>query len=497
MKIDQFNNFTSEKINDVLESRFGSRIDLSTESLDNLQAFQHAVARELEEMEHRIGFNKSMQNPKFVENRMILDLINQAIDEKKGKDHDKDGDIDSDDYLKSRDIAIKKAMGKDDEEKKDEDAKVKMVRGNKIDIEDPDKPGQTTTIDTTKADIDVDDTTGEISIDDDDTADTSPAKQKVRPGQTVKMEDDLEDVVADEFEDIIHMLKQGMAPDEIKKKYPKQADTVDQVVKDLQNIQEAMNNVLPEGKQLTGTELSALRLLVGTNEFMRAKRAIELARAGRAIPSDLVQGLKPLFDKIGTFLSAGAGAVKRFGDIEKMIGRQVKNGAYEDALNNKLKIKESEMDKAEVTLAAKDMVDKIDAMIEDVGQIKSEELLPLVDKVRDEVGQSAAATLKSSVETAMGDLETALQSARSSLDNAARTVAGDPGATDDTIGDPMKDDPMPDADLGATDDSLNTLDVPDAEVGGDDPEGREKRESVERSKYQIAESIYSSLAGKK
>ena len=97
----------------------------------------------------------------------------------------------------------------------------------------------------------------------------------------------------------------------------------------------------------------------------------------------------------------------------------------------------------------------------------------------------------------MGDLETSLQSARSSLDNASRTVAGDPGATDDTIGDPMNDDPMPDADLGTTDDSLNTLDVPDAEVGGDDPEGREKRESVERSKYQIAESIYTKLAGKK
>mgnify|MGYP000716208025 CR=1 FL=1 len=34
-------------------------------------------------------------------------------------------------------------------------------------------------------------------------------------------------------------------------------------------------------------------------------------------------------------------------------------------------------------------------------------------------------------------------------------------------------------------------------AGGDEPEGREKRESVERSKYQIAESIYTSLAGKK
>ena len=102
MKIDQFNNFTADKINDVLESRFGQRIDLSSESLDNLQAFQHAVARELEEMEHRIGFNKSMQNPKFVENRMILDLISQAIDEKKGKDHDKDGDIDGKDFAMLR-----------------------------------------------------------------------------------------------------------------------------------------------------------------------------------------------------------------------------------------------------------------------------------------------------------------------------------------------------------------------------------------------------------
>jgi hypothetical protein len=234
---------------------------------------------------------------------------------------------------------------------------------------------------------------------------------------------------------------------------------------------------------------------------MRAKRAIELAKAGRAIPSDLVQGLKPLFDKIGTFLNAGAGAVKRFGDIEKMIGRTVKNSAYEDRLNGKLKIKESEMDKAEVTLAAKDMVDKMDGMIEDVGQIKNEELLPLVDKVRDEVGQAAADTLKSSVETALADLETALTSARSSLDNAARTVAGDPNATDDTIGDPGVDQPMPDADLGApdmaTDDALNSLDVPDAEAGGEDPEGREKRESVQRSKYAIAESIYRSLSGKK
>tara|TARA_B100000683_G_scaffold70285_1_gene68758 strand:- start:1096 stop:2379 length:1284 start_codon:yes stop_codon:yes gene_type:complete len=40
------------------------------------------------------------------------------VDEKKGKDHDGDGDIDSDDYLAARDKAIKKAMGKEVDEAK-------------------------------------------------------------------------------------------------------------------------------------------------------------------------------------------------------------------------------------------------------------------------------------------------------------------------------------------------------------------------------------------
>ena len=39
----------------------------------------------------------------------------KGVDEKKGKDHDGDGDIDSDDYMAAKDKAIKKAMGKEDE----------------------------------------------------------------------------------------------------------------------------------------------------------------------------------------------------------------------------------------------------------------------------------------------------------------------------------------------------------------------------------------------
>jgi len=48
----------------------------------------------------------------------VMELIN-GMKLEGGKDHDDDGDIDSDDYMAAKDIAIKKAMGNDDEETKD------------------------------------------------------------------------------------------------------------------------------------------------------------------------------------------------------------------------------------------------------------------------------------------------------------------------------------------------------------------------------------------
>jgi hypothetical protein len=44
----------------------------------------------------------------------LRDIEENGMSEKKGKDHDGDGDIDSDDYMAAKDKAIKKAMGKDE-----------------------------------------------------------------------------------------------------------------------------------------------------------------------------------------------------------------------------------------------------------------------------------------------------------------------------------------------------------------------------------------------
>ena len=46
---------------------------------------------------------------KYLETQFMV----ENLEEKKGKDHDKDGDVDKDDYMAAKDAAIKKSMGKD------------------------------------------------------------------------------------------------------------------------------------------------------------------------------------------------------------------------------------------------------------------------------------------------------------------------------------------------------------------------------------------------
>ena len=89
-----------------------------SEALDHLRNFRKAVketllnlnegGNPLRDVEEVMGYNR--RGEKEEEPRPSNYT---KVSEKKGKDHDKDGDIDSDDYLAAKDKAIKKAMGKE------------------------------------------------------------------------------------------------------------------------------------------------------------------------------------------------------------------------------------------------------------------------------------------------------------------------------------------------------------------------------------------------
>ena len=157
-------------------------------------------------------------------------------------------------------------------------------------------------------------------------------------------------------------------------------------------------------------------------------------------------------------------------------------------------LNEGEEDKAELVMAAKDMVDRVTGWMEDTAEMQTESMLELADAIRDEMGSEASeaftATVKPALEAMYGVMETtriALTGGVGQLtgeaDPAAPMGAEEPGMEDPAMeptvdGDaelePGIEDPAmePDDGMGAA----------DAAAGGEVEAGREKRESVERPK---------------
>jgi len=139
---------------------------------------------------------------------------------------------------------------------------------------------------------------------------------------------------------------------------------------------------------------------------------------------------------------------------------------------------EGELETAEVVLAAKDMVDSIQAMIEDTSKMLNEQLLPLVDTVRNQVGTAQADAYNSAVSPALQALLENLNAARGALDTAARGLAGeqveqpmDMGA----MGDEEIPAELPEPDLSDLDSEEDAFAAADAAAGGDTDQGRERR----------------------
>ena len=166
------------------------------------------------------------------------------------------------------------------------------------------------------------------------------------------------------------------------------------------------------------------------------------------------------------------------------------------ALVSKEDVKEGVEEQSELILAAKDMMDKVTAFLEDLATMKTESMLELADRIRDEMGAEKSDAFLQKVKPAIEQAEATLGTTRQELDNSVRILTGEEVATD-TIGadDTMNAEPDADVDL----DSLEGPDTDefgaaDAEAGGTEPEGREQRESKEV--FEQSNRIYSKLAGK-
>ena len=82
------------------------------------------------------------------------------------------------------------------------------------------------------------------------------------------------------------------------------------------------------------------------------------------------------------------------------------------------------MQQAQVVLAAQDMVDKMQSMLEDASEMQFKELPALVDSIKNQVGVDQAAQFNTDATTALTGLLQNIQGAKQQLDQALGVVTG-------------------------------------------------------------------------
>ena len=142
-------------------------------------------------------------------------------------------------------------------------------------------------------------------------------------------------------------------------------------------------------------------------------------------------------------------AINEYSDREKMAATQALSAKdkldkgqaldqNEKKVVSKLMTKEGVEEQSELILAAKDMMDKVTGYLEDLASMKTEGMLELADRIRDEMGADKADAFMQKIQPAIEQAEATLTTTRQELDNGVRIltgeeVASEPMGADDTM----------------------------------------------------------------
>ena len=153
-------------------------------------------------------------------------------------------------------------------------------------------------------------------------------------------------------------------------------------------------------------------------------------------------------------------------------------------------LREGEEGKAELVMAVKNMVDKFTGWSEDIAKMQAQSAMEMADEIRDELGSDQAEAFTQAIAPALDAAFQAVKSAREALNGQVGSMTGGgPAAMGASLpsmgGDDMGGD-MPD--MGGDDmgpemgGDMPDMDTDIAAAGETPPGGREKRESIERTR---------------
>ncbi len=102
----------------------------------------------------------------------------------------------------------------------------------------------------------------------------------------------------------------------------------------------------------------------------------------------------------------------------------VRSGKTMRARTNESVVMEDELDQAEVMLAAQELVDDLQKMVEGIAEMQVQKLMPIVDAMKEEVGFEQAEAYNAAADAALGALLDQMKVAKESVENATLTARG-------------------------------------------------------------------------
>lgn len=157
-------------------------------------------------------------------------------------------------------------------------------------------------------------------------------------------------------------------------------------------------------------------------------------------------------------------------------------------------VNEGAEDAAELVMAAKDMVDRVTGWMEDTAEMQTESMLELADAIRDEMGSEQSESFTATVKPALEQMYAAMETTRVTLTQGVGMLTGEAEPADamgaDVPAEEPEMEPTVDGEVDvdaadAADAADDGMGAADAAAGGEEPMGREKRESKQNTKKKV------------
>ena len=217
--------------------------------------------------------------------------------------------------------------------------------------------------------------------------------------------------------------------------------------------------------------LQALRILVGGPNMQRAKTAIEMAMNGKSVPAMYVKTFLPLLNMLDDIMRSGMANVQLLRNIDKRARKSLGLESTEVEISDKLrKLYESQEDQAELLLASKDIVDRVQKAVDDLSKLRNEDLPPLLDAMRNELGSEMSEAYSAIAIPTLDGLVQSLGDGRETLAQATRVITGEEAPAEQMGAEFPAEEPVEEL---PAEEEFATADVA---AGEDAPEGREERE---------------------